>query len=185
MPRADVDAALLPEYVREPDVSAALDRELCELISGAFNQPHNAFFQVRRYAQEMPRHRYLFRSREGRLVAHLAVHDKVLGVAGTDLPIGGMAEVCVHEAARGRGLVRQLLARAHQELQDRAVEFAFLFGDPKIYGSSGYHGVAAPIRHYDPLTRRFEVAPNPLALVKPLGARAWPEGPIDLRGPLF
>jgi predicted N-acetyltransferase YhbS len=185
MPRADADAAFLPEYVREPDVSPELDRELRELISGAFKQPHNAFFQIRRYAQEMPRHRYLFRSRAGRLVAHLAVHDKRLGVADTSVAIGGIAEVCVHEAARGRGLVRQLLTRAHDELRERAVEFAFLFGDPKIYGSSGYHAVAAPIRSHDPVTGRSVVAPNPLALVKPLGARAWPEGPIDLRGPLF
>ena len=70
MPRADVDAAFFPEYVREPDVSTELDGERRELISGAVNQPHNAFPQIRRYAQEMPRHRYSCRSREGRLIAH-------------------------------------------------------------------------------------------------------------------
>jgi predicted acetyltransferase len=185
MQQADVDRQLIAEYVREPNVSPALDRELRELIRGAFHQPQNAFFELRRYAQEMPRHRYLMRSREGRLVAHLAVHDKLIGVGDREVRIGGMAEVCVHESARGLGLVRQLLARAHQRLLEGGVEFGFLFGDVQIYGSSGYRPISVPIRRFDPLQQRFEVSPSEFALQKPLGARAWPAGPIDLRGPLF
>src|SRR4051812_7651515 len=175
-----VDAApLLPlEYAEEPDVSEALDRELRELISGAFNQPHNLFFKQRRYAQEMPRHRYLLRSLDGRLVAHLAVHDKVVSVTGEAVAIGGIAEVCVHESARGRGHVRRLLERAHHGLVERGVDFAFLFGDSNIYGSSGYQPITALIRCFNPTSQAFEEAPIPSALVKPLGSRPWPAGPI-------
>ncbi len=173
------------EYVREPAVSPALDRELIELISGCFYQPHDAFFKERRYAQELPLHRYLMRSAEGRLVAHLAVHDKVVSVAGVDVRVGGMAEVCVHESARGRGYVRQLLEQAHQGLVDSGVEFAFLFGDSHVYASSGYGPVSATIRRLNHTTQAFEDSPIPAALVKPLAHRAWPEGPVDLRGPLF
>jgi hypothetical protein len=46
-------------YVREPDVSEQLDRELRELISGCFPQPRTPFFRERRYAHEMPLHRDL------------------------------------------------------------------------------------------------------------------------------
>jgi predicted acetyltransferase len=183
MPSADPSPRL--EYVREPDVSPALDRELIELISGCFNQPHNAFFKERRYAQEMPLHRYLLRSAAGRLVAHAAVHEKVVAVAEADVRIGGIAEVCVHESARGRGHVRVLLEQVHRGLADRGVEFAFLFGDSAIYASSGYRPIPAAIRRFNPATQSVEVAPNPSALVRPLGDRAWPEGPVDLRGPLF
>jgi N-acetylglutamate synthase-like GNAT family acetyltransferase len=183
MPSAD--SSLRLEYVREPDVSSSLARELIELISGCFNQPHNAFFRERRYAQEMPLHRYLLRSSSGKLVAHLAAHEKVIGVAGADVAIGGMAEVCVLESERGRGHVRFLLEQAHQGLQERGLEFAFLFGDRHIYASSGYQPVTAPIRHRVTGTERFEARPNPSALVKPLAGRAWPDGPVDLRGPLF
>jgi predicted N-acetyltransferase YhbS len=187
MPSAGRDASFnfLLEQVREPDVSTALDRELRALISGAFNQPRDAFFKERRYAQEMPQQRYMLRSTGGQLVAHLAVHEKVLGVGGSEVPVGGMAEVCVHESARGRGCVRYLLDQAHGQLSLRGREFGFLFGDSRIYASSGYRPVSASIRHFDPASQRFEDAPNPFALVKPLGDRPWPEGAVDLRGPLF
>jgi predicted acetyltransferase len=183
MTRADVSFRF--EYVREPDVGAELDRELIELISGCFDQPHNAFFRERRYAQEMPLHRYLVRSNAGALVAHLAVHEKVVGVADTDVAIGGMAEVCVHQSERGQGHVRRLLERAHQGLRERGIGFAFLFGDSRIYGSSGYRPIMATIRRLNSETGLFEVAHSPFALVRPLGDRSWPDGPVDLRGPLF
>jgi predicted acetyltransferase len=185
MHRADTEPMFRIEHVREPDVSVGLDRELIELISGCFYQPHNAFFKGRRYAQEMPLHRYLVRSAEGRLVAHLAVHDKTVSVAGADVRVGGVAEVCVHESARGRGHVRLLLSEAHRELVENGVDFAFLFGDSKIYGSSGYRPVSATIRRLNHTTQLFEDTQVRAALVKPLAHRAWPEGPVDLRGPLF
>jgi predicted acetyltransferase len=178
------DPSLRLEYVREPDVSSALDRELIELISGCFDQPHNAFFKTRRYAQEMPLHRYLLRS-EGQLVAHLAVHEKMITVAGAELLIGGIAEVCVRASARGRGYLRPLLDRAHRDLLERGIEFAFLFGDSNIYGSSGYRQISAPIRRLNQLTKHYEISPSQFALVKSLAARTWPEGQVDLRGPLF
>jgi predicted acetyltransferase len=173
------------EYVREPDVSDELDRELRDLLSGAFFQPHNAFFKERRYAQEQPRHRFLIRASEGRLLAHLAVHEKVISVGGADVAVGGMAEVCVHESARGRGFVRQLLERAHRELVESDIGFAFLFGDPNIYGSSGYLHALAPIRRLNHLTQEWETSVRQDALVKALTQAPWPEGPIDLRGPFF
>jgi len=173
------------EYVREPDVSDALDRELRELLSGAFAQPHNAFFKERRYAQELPRHRFLLRSTEGRLLAHLAVHEKVISVAGAKVAIGGIAEVCVHESARRRGYVRLLLDHAHRELVESDIGFAFLFGDTNVYGSSGYRHVLSPIRHLNHLTNEYETSVRRDALVKSLTTAPWPEGPIDLCGPFF
>jgi predicted N-acetyltransferase YhbS len=183
MPSADPSPRL--EYVREPDVSPALDRELRELISGCFNQPHAAFFKERRYAQEMPLHRYLLRSAAGRLVAHVAVHEKVVTVGEAEVRVGGIAEVCVHESARGRGHVRTLLEQAHHGLVERGIEFALLFGDSEIYASSGYRAIPASIARFNPTTQCVEVAPNPSALVRPLDDRTWPTGPVDLRGPLF
>ncbi|HEX3773009.1 MAG TPA: GNAT family N-acetyltransferase [Polyangiaceae bacterium] len=179
------DPSLRFEYAREPDISAELDRELIELISSCFDQPHNAFFKARRYAQEQPLHRYMLRAANGQLAAHLAVHEKTISVAGEDVAIGGIAEVCVCVSERGRGHVRHLLERAHRGLRERGIEFSFLFGDPSIYGSSGYVHVQAPIRRLNHLTKHFEISPSQFALVKSLGARAWPEGWVDLRGPLF
>jgi hypothetical protein len=173
------------EYVREPGVFESLDRELRELISGCFPQPRNAFFRERRYAHEMPVHRYLLRDGAARLVGHLAVHENVVGVGKTDLTVGGMAEMCVHESQRGSGRAKELLALAHQGLLARGIDFAFLSGEPELYTSSGYRALGAAIRRFNPVEQAFETGPMRVALYKPLSARPWSEGPLDLRGPMF
>lgn len=179
------ESALSIVYIQEPDVSEALDLELRSLLSVSFPQPSNAFFRERRYAHDVPRHRYLIRDLQDRLVAHLGVHDKVLGVGATELAVGGMAEVCVHESQRGQGLVKRLLQRAHADLAERGIGFAFLFGEPQIYGSSGYRHVAADVRRWDAATQAFITGPSRVALCKPLGAALWPDGVVDLRGSMF
>jgi predicted acetyltransferase len=173
------------EYVREPDVSELLDGELREFISSCFPQPQNAFFRDRRYAQEMPRHRYLLRDESGRLLGHLAVHDKLVGVGEADLRVGGMAEMCVHESQRGLGRAKELLSQAHRGLQQQGVAFSLLFGEPELYTSSGYLPLLAPVRRFVPAEQAFETGPLRVALHRPLTDRPWPEGPIDLRGPMF
>ncbi len=172
------------EYVREPGVSVALDHELRELISSCFPQAHNAFFKERRFAQEMPLHRYLMRDAAGRLVAHLAVHEKRVLVGDTELAVGGIAEVCVGESQRGKGLVKHLLELAHRRLLDGGTEFALLFGEAPIYLSSGYVPLTVEIRWFDPVSRAVQSGPR-RSLYKALAERAWPEGPVDIRGPLF
>jgi predicted N-acetyltransferase YhbS len=96
-----------------------------------------------------------------------------------------MAEVCVHESQRGRGLVKRLLVEAHAALVERGVPFAFLFGEPHIYGSSGYRHLSADVRRLDPVKNAFETGPSRVALFKPLSDVPWPEGVVDLRGPMF
>lgn len=177
---------LLPvTHVREPEVSSELDAELRRLLRACFPQPHNAFFLERRYAHEVPLHRYLVRDTEGRLVAHLGIHDKLLGVGSGEVQVGGMAEVCVDETQRGRGLVKRLLDEAHRALAERGVPFAFLFGEPAIYGSSGYRHLAADVRRFDPAKGATETGPSRVAMYKPLTTQPWPEGVVDLRGPMF
>ena len=178
-------SSLRLEYVREPAVSAELDRELRELFSSCFPQPRTAFFRERRYANEMPLHRYLLRGPGGELLAHVAVHEKRILVAGASFTVGGIAEVCVHDSQRGLGRAKELLGHAHQGLRELGVPFALLFGEVPIYGSSGYQHLTAPIRIFEPATNSYKNEPSALALYKPLGARSWPDGPIDLDGPMF
>jgi len=179
------DASLRLEYAREPAISATLDGELRELISGCFDRPHTAFFKERRFAQEMPLHRHLLRDGSGKLVAHLAVHVKRVTVAREELVVGGIAEVCVHETQRGRGHVGFLLRVAEQNLLENGSLYAILFGEVPVYASSGYRPIGAPIRRLDPVTQREETGLMPLALVHALSERPWPEGLVDLHGPAF
>ena len=172
------------EYAREPDVSEQLDRDLRALISGCFNRPEDAFLRDQRWVREMPLHRYLLRD-GGQLVAHAAVHEKLIGVGVGELMVGGMAEVCVLESQRRRGYVLRLLQAAHAGMLERGIHFALLLGDLNVYASSGYRVIEAPIRRLNHHTQTIEVGPMDTALYKPLTDRPWPEGLVDLRGPLF
>ncbi len=173
------------EYVREPNVSEQLDVELRALISSCFDSPEDAFLKHQRWVREMPLHRYLLRDASGRLVAHAAVHEKRIGVAEGELMVGGMAEVCVLESQRGRGYVRRLLEAAHAGMLERGIHFALLMGDLGVYSSSGYLPVEAPIRRLNHRTQNVEVGPMDKVLYKPLTSEPWPQGLVDLRGPLF
>ena len=159
------------EYAREPDVSPRLDRELRELISGCFDQPEQAFFRERRYAQEMPRHRFMLRGESGPLLAHLAAHEKLIGVGAAELKVGGLAEACVRHSERGQGHLRRLLTRAHEQLA--------------VYASSGYRPLEVSVRRFAPKTRTVEDGKLAVALYRALTDEPWPAGPVDLRGPLF
>ena len=173
------------EYVEDRKVDAALDAELRALLSSCFLGEVNEVFRHQRFFNEMPSHRWLARDEEDRLVAHIAIHDKVIGTTAGDLRVGGIAEVCVAAAQRGQGLVRRLMAAGNDWMIGQGLLFGTLLGDPRVYGSSGYRSVGNSIRYLDPKTGVWLVEPMTNFLVKPLGSVPWPEGEIDLRGPKF
>jgi predicted N-acetyltransferase YhbS len=115
----------------------------------------------------------------------LAIHEKRVTVANAELMVGGMAEVCVRSSQRGRGHMHRLLARAHQRLVENGIEHALLFGEPKLYASSGYLPLQATVRRFDLTTNAVQDGVMAVLLHKSLTDEPWPAGPIDLRGPLF
>lgn len=169
-------------YTPDAAVDAALDRELRDLLCACFTKPQDVVFRERRFFREPPQHRWLVRDGRGALVAHAAVHDKTASSAGATYRLGGVAEVCVHPEHRGHGLARGLLAEIHAWLAARQVPFAVLFGNPKVYTSSGYV-VVGNLRVRSPETGAWESAQG--AMVHMLGIHEWPAGPVDLVGPRF
>jgi len=160
------------------------DARLRALLSACFTDP---CFRVRRFCHEMPGYRWLVTDpATGGWVAHLAGHDKVIGHPGGELRIFGVAEVCVLPDHRGRGHVRGLLAAAHSWASARRFPFAMLFGRREVYESSGYVAVDNPIRRLQN-DGSWDLTPMKFAMARPLldSAPPWPDGLIDLRGPLF
>lgn len=169
-------------HLPDAAVDAALDRELRDLLTLCFTKPQDVVFRDRRYFREPPAHRWLCRDAAGRLIAHAAVHDKRVEAGGSAIRIGGIAEVCVHPDARGQGLVHVLLRAIHAWLVERGVAFAVLFGNPKVYASSGYLPVAnVRVRAAD--GGAWE--PGVGAMARPLGQVPWPAGEVNLVGPRF
>ena len=118
------------------------------------------------------------------LIAHTAAHDKVISVGGVESRIGGIAEVCVAHQFRGKGLVGEMLMEAHAWMRREGIPFAMLFGQPKVYLSSGYAVIENPIQAETALIHHW----NPFKgkpMIHLIAAQPWPAGAVDLRGPTF
>jgi predicted acetyltransferase len=173
------------EYIEDRNVGPELDAELRQLLSTCFTGGANEIFRHQRFFSEMPAHRWVARNDEGRLAAHLAVHDKIVGTSAGDLRVGGIAEVCVDPSHRGQGLVRQLLALSDDWMIKQGIPFGILLGKKEVYGSSGYRHADNPVRYLVPSTGEWLEQSFSYFLIKSLGAIDWPTGGIDLRGPKF
>lgn len=172
------------EYLADAAVDAAMDRKLRALLSTCFTKPQDKVFETRRYFTEPPAHRWIIRDENGDLAAHIAVHEKhVVSDAGVHR-IAGIAEVCVHPKTRGLGHVKGILGCVHDWASSRGFVFAVLFGDPRVYRSSGYVETGNLVYEGtgpDGNAVRTSVP----AMVRPLGDRPWPSGEVYLPGPVF
>ncbi len=169
-------------YRSDEAVTDDEDRQLRGLFFSCFS--YNPIFLARRYLKRRPGHRWMVKTETGEIVGHAALHERVIGTETGELRVGGVAEVCVAPAHRGLGITKQLLRSVDQWLQAQDIGFGMLFGEPKIYASSGYVPIQNELRVENWWGRRW----NPFhgkAMVKAHTPSPWPRGTIDLRGPTF
>jgi GNAT superfamily N-acetyltransferase len=172
-------------FVLDKDVSPSLDRQLIELLSVCYPTTPDWLDRSQRHFKEIPRYRWFIQMEGAMVLAQVAVHDKVFGTEEGEVGAGGIAEVAVHPSCRGRGYVHLMLDEVEKFLRVSGVSFAVLFGDGKIYGSRGYRAESNPCRYLDVVEKKLKITTEHSLRVKPLGEKSWPEGSIDLRGPLF
>lgn len=126
------------QYLRDADVTDALDQKIRDLLSTCFVKNQDAeIFKRQRCYYEMPAHRYLLWQQDN-LIGHIAVHDKKILIDDIEHSISGIAEVCVAPQFRKQGAVKAILKKVHQDRIDYGDAYAILFGDSEIYASSGY-----------------------------------------------
>jgi predicted N-acetyltransferase YhbS len=169
-------------YVYDPSVTEDLDWQLRVLLTACFPGP---MFRHKRYNAELPAHRWIIRAEDGSLVAHVAAHDKHIRVGDQPLRVGGIAEVCVHPAYRGRKFVGLLLEAAHAWMRAEGIPFSILFGHEQVYRSKGYALVTAPCRMFNAGKAEWEITSPSHFLVRPIADATWPPGLVDLRCPAF
>lgn len=173
----------LPTYCYDPTVDPELDWELRVLFVHCWPGP---MFRTKRYNAELPQHRWILRAADHSLAAHLALHDKLVRIDGNPIRVGGIAEVCVHPAHRGKRLVSHLLGAAHAWMQSESVPFSLLFGRAEVYASQGYRQVPNPCRRFLTDRNDWETGAAAGLLVRPIASTPWPEsGLLDLRCPPF
>ncbi|WP_413699542.1 GNAT family N-acetyltransferase [Psychromonas sp. KJ10-10] len=165
------------QYLRDADVTDALDQKIRDLLSSCFVQNQDAeIFKRQRCYYEMPAHRYLL-WQEDRLIAHIAVHDKNILINDIEHSICGIAEVCVDAQFRKQGLVKAILNKVHQDRKANGDAYAVLFGDTEVYASSGY----SLVNNLKALNHSKEWAVTGHTLVHAL-TKSWPTSSVKLIG---
>ena len=168
-------------YLHDSMVDAEIDRKIRDLLTACFLKAESDVFRHRRYYKEPYPNRWVIRDDRQKFVAHIGVHEKVIQAPTGLHRFGGIAEVCVHPDARGRGYVKAMLAVIHSWLAERGFEFSVLFGDPEVYGSSGYTVVKNLVMDIDPTSPDSPREPV-TAMVRPLSESTWPDGEVYLPG---
>lgn len=168
------------EYLPDESVDHALDREIRDLLTTCFTKPQDVVFKTQRYFREPYPHRWTIRNENGALVAHIGVHEKNVEAGDRTFRIGGICEVCVHPDYRGRGYLKLMLKCIHTWLVEHGFVFSVLFGDNRVYGSSGYVRIDNLVHGGD------EEGWNPVkAMIREMSNTPWPAGEVRLPGPKF
>lgn len=168
-----------PVYVADDRVDKALDRELRTLLSTCFTKPEDYVLHERRYFCDPYPHRWVMCDKGGTLIAQLGLHERYIEADGEVIAIGGLGDVCVLPAHRRKGYVKQLVAAADEKARELNFAFCLLFGNLKIYGSSGY----VPVNNvYVEEKGKRKKQPG---LVKLISGRPWPMGRVHLQGRYF
>jgi predicted acetyltransferase len=162
--------------VPDSAVGVALDAELCRLLQKCF--PHERKFKDRRHYNEPPRMRWIIRV-DGRLVAHIAAHEKVLSCGSRRVPFCGISEVCIVPDFRGRGFLPKLLAALEDYYSGLSYDFSLLLGPAEIYKRYGYQSVG---NVYFP-DQSDDCAE--FAMYKALRPVSWPEDTVSIGGAYF
>jgi len=168
------------KYLADGSIDDAGDRELRGLLSTCFTKPGDAVFKTRRFWREPYKHRWIIRSDQGTLIAHVGLHEKRIEVGGRSFAIGGICEVCVHPDFRGRGYVKAMLDCAHEWMASHEIPFSLLFGDPGVYASSGYVDVGNLLVNED--GKDWKPVKG---MVKEVLDLPWPTGEVRLVGIKF
>lgn len=164
------------QYIRDSDVDAALDFEIRNLFCECFGE---GLFRIQRYATEMPAHRWLVRSDDGKLIGHVAAHEKAVFIEHEEVRVLGIAEACVHPDHRRGGKLRQMMTAVHEWAIGKDFTYSVLFGHAIMYASSGYMP-ALNVWNASETENYSEV------MVKALGDEPWPhEKKVYLQGPRF
>ena len=180
----DSSRALTIVRVAEAEIGEDLRPQVQALLQASFDE-----YPSRTYFKLPPHFRYLALA-DGTLAAQMGVELRVIRVGADVVRTFGVVDLCVSRSERSRGLAGRLLAELTEYARSCAMDFIVLFADDsRLYGRNGWARAANPctwLKINGHRTLGLAIGQDTDALmVKAIGARAWPEGDVDLLGHLF
>jgi GNAT superfamily N-acetyltransferase len=171
--------------VAEAEIDGDLSGQVQSLLQVCFpGYPNRSYFKL------PPHFRYLAMMSGGAVAAHMGVELRVIRVADAVLRTFGVADLCVRQSERSRGLASGLLGQVTDFARACRMDFIILFADDeRLYARNGWARVrnrCSWVKIDDHTTLGLARQADPDAMmVKAIGPQAWPEGDVDLLGHLF
>ncbi len=180
----DASEAITLARVAEAEIGAQLGQQLQALLQRCFpGYPSRSYFKL------PPHFRYLALA-HGVLAGQMGVELRVIRAGSDVIRTFGVVDLCVLPGERSHGLAARLLAEVTEFARSCAMDFVILFADDdRVYTWNGWARAANPctwVKIHEHTTLGLARAAQTGALmVKAIGARAWPEGEVDLLGHVF
>ena len=169
----------------EFDIESKIHFQITNLRNSCFTD-----YRVdRSYYKQLPHFRYLV-FEENLLIGHMGIDHRVISVADSALTIFGVIDLCIHEDYRQRGIASNLLDSVFELATMSSIDFILLISDKKkLYLSKGFTTISQycswmRIDEHKNYGIAFERIENEI-MVKQIGRKKWPDGPIDLLGYMF
>lgn len=168
----------------EKDLPGDLDADIRNGLREAFPEDDEFFSKRRGWKESRPEFSIVAQG-DDRLVGHVAVVERVIGVGAESLTAGGIQNVFVAPEMKGSGLSGDLIRAAVAEMARRGYDCGLLFCLPaleKVYAPMGWQHLAGRKVLAREGDKSVPVAEKNIAMFFPLKTFTLPPGDIDLRG---
>ena len=167
------------ERLAEWDISALDETAIAALLARCFATD----FGGRSFFAQHHHLRLIIRG-DG-IIGHMALVLRSVQLGASRVTIAGLAEVATDPAHRGQGIAAGLLQAAIEAAKASPAEYLLLFGVAKVYSAAGFRTASNPLTHIEVDGTRVVTGGDDDLMVLPLRGTPWPEGLVDLRGPVF
>ena len=173
-----------PQLINDNDIPPSLDEEIRAGLAACFPADAAVLSKTRAWHDSTPEYIAVLRDGE-RVIAHAAVVNRTITVAGAPLRVAGVQGVFVLPGYRGKGLCDEALYAAMTEAMRRGFDYGMLFCLPslaKVYARCGWQdlGEREAVRVED--GRELPLPEKNIAMFYPIRVVSFPEGFIHLRG---
>lgn len=170
---------------QEFELTTAQREPLRQLLRTCFPE----YFEDRIFAKQVPHFRRLATAGE-RLVAQVGVDHRIVRVGAESRSIFGLLDLAVDPDHRGQGVGGQLIEDICGLGAAHGVDAAVLMADDhRVYERHGFVNIAPDCQWFGiHELRSLERMGRNLGdcfMVRALGEREWPAGPVDFLGYLF
>ena len=173
------------EIYQEHEILTNWHEELTKLKNRCFPE-HK---KDRSYGKQLPHFRLISIADE-KIVGHMGVDHRVIRVADEIFQIFGLIDLCVAQEQRSKGIASSMIERISTLGNKKGIDFLFLLAaDYRLYEKHKFRVVdelCSWLRIHE--HRNLGVAVERLEgeiMIKKIGKKEWPEGPIDLLGYMF